>query len=221
MERPLYISHHHKGLKDAGTARAFRAASDEKPLGTEGWVESHRDKTVLHQHCLFFDRRGNGIIWPLDTYTGFRELGYNILLSIFSMMVIHGGFAYFTNPSIFPDPFFRIYLHSIHRAKHGSDSGTYDNEGRFKPQNFEDIWRKYSSQPGQKGLSLGDTVRMVYGQRCVMDFFGMFAAVFEWLAAWILLWPSDGVIKKEDVRGIYDGSFFYRVRDEKQKRKRT
>lgn len=26
-----------------------------------------------------------------------------------------------------------------------------------------------------------------------------------------MLWPEDGEIKKEDIRGIFDGSFFYTV----------
>lgn len=28
---------------------------------------------------------------------------------------------------------------------------------------------------------------------------------------YLLIWPSDGVMKMEDVRGVYDGSFFYKA----------
>lgn len=44
--------------------------------------------------------------------------------------------------SYFPDPFFRIYIETIHMDKHGSDSGVFDTEGRFIPAKFEDMWSK-------------------------------------------------------------------------------
>lgn len=40
----------------------------------------------------------------------------------------------------------------------------------------------------------------------VLEKFGWFAATFEWLATYILLWPADGRMKKEDIRAIYDVS---------------
>ena len=55
---------------------------------------------------------------------------------------------------------------------------TYDNEGRFRPQNFEDIFAKYDK--GNKGgLTWSDLFDMWKGQRMVFDFFGMSAAVLE------------------------------------------
>ena len=48
-----------------------------------------------------------------------------------------------------------------------------------------------------------------------MDPVGWGAAIFEWLATWILLWPHDGVIRKDDVRAIYDGSIFWRIAKER------
>ena len=30
-------------------------------------------------------------------------------------------------------------------------------------------------------------------------------------AVWITLWPADGVMRMEDVRGVFDGSYFYKV----------
>ena len=47
-------------------------------------------------------------------------------------------------------------------------------------------------------------------------------SVYAGLATYILLWPEDGVMKKEDVRCVYDGSIFVdiaskRARGVKQK----
>ena len=29
------------------------------------------------------------------------------------------------------------------------------------------------------------------------------------LATYLLIWPDDGILRKEDVRGVFDGSIFY------------
>ena len=117
-----------------GTARANRAATVTAPDGTPTWADEHARQTVLQQHCDFFDRDSDGIIWPYDTFRGFYALGFNVFLSITGMVLTHLLFAYATCPALVPDPFFRIFLENIHKAKHGSDSGVYDNEGRFVPQ---------------------------------------------------------------------------------------
>lgn len=36
---------------------------------------------------------------------------------------------------------------------------------------------------------------------------------------YLLLWPEDGVLRKEDVRGVFDGSIFY-TKAEQYKRKK-
>jgi hypothetical protein len=76
-------------------------------------------KTPLQQHILFWDRDGDGMIFPWDTYNGFRELGFNIIFSILATLIINGNFSYPTRLaySWFPDPYFRVYLTSIHKAK--------------------------------------------------------------------------------------------------------
>lgn len=134
-------------------------------------------------------------------------------------LIINIGLSYPSCPGLLPDPFFRIYLDRIHKDKHGSDSMTYDNEGRFKPQNFEDIFSKYDVEK-KGGLTLWDAWNLVKGQRMIFDFFGGTATALEWIATYLLIWPEDGLMRKEDVRQIYDGSIFYRKAEETEARRR-
>lgn len=180
--KPYYQGQHSLGraLPDVGTARANVAATPQHPEGTnEGnWAANHTHQTVLQQHCDFFDRDHDGVIWPLDTFLGFHDLGFNILFCALAAFVINVNLSYPTAPTWFPDPFFRIYIARIHKDKHGSDSGTYDCEGRFVPQHFEDTFAKYAPE-GQDGLTLEDIWRMLRGQRLTADPFGWFGAFFE------------------------------------------
>ena len=124
--------------KCPGTARANIAASVESPNGTQkdNWAERYKTKPyvifspslrgalgwkwnqILQQHLSFFDADSNGVIWPLDTYRGFYRLGYGIILSIVSLLIIHANFSHPTLSGYFPDPFFRIYMALIHFPSH-------------------------------------------------------------------------------------------------------
>lgn len=170
----------------------------------------------MQQHLAFFDSDNDGIIWPLDTFRGFYRLGYGVFLSILSVLIIHPNFSYPTLPSWLPDPFFRIYTERIHKDKHGSDSGSYDTEGRFVPQKFEDIFAKYAGGDKQS-LTFYEMLHYMHGQRLVMDFFGWGGAIFEWIATWILI-ARDGRIYKEDTRRIFDGSIFYEIAARREKK---
>jgi hypothetical protein len=107
------------------------------------------------------------------------------------MLIINLNFSYPTRlaHSVIPDLWFRVYVDSIYKAKvsffpsrgrmelmrvmqHGSDSGTYDPEGRFIPLHFEDMFAKYDrDQDGT--LTLGELFEMMHGHRCAADPFGV------------------------------------------------
>ncbi|CAG8687078.1 1580_t:CDS:2, partial [Acaulospora colombiana] len=95
-----------------------------------------------------------------------------------------------------------IYLEKIHKGKHGSDSETYDTEGRFVPEKFEEVFTKYSRNE-KKGLTFADIRNLIYGNANVGDPFGWVAASLEWGTLYLLC-AQNGVISKEDVRSLYD-----------------
>lgn len=71
----------------------------------------------------------------------------------------------------------------MYKDKHGSDSMTYDCEGRFRAQNFEDIFAKYD-RGNKGGLDRSDVWRMWKGQRLVFDLFGSSATILECKSKW-------------------------------------
>lgn len=179
-ERLPYVPHEDDPLVDAGTARVNIAPTREKPNGTtEGWwAERHADKTVVEQHTVYFDRDNDGIIWPSDTYRGFRDFGWSVPLSLFATFIINVNLSYPTLPSWLPDPRFPIYVKRMYKDKHGSDSMSFDNEGRFRPQSFEDFFAKYD-RGNKGGLDKRDIWAAIKGQSMVFDLFGISATMLE------------------------------------------
>jgi Caleosin related protein len=41
------------------------------------------------------------------------------------------------------------------------------------------------------------------------------------IAVYLLLWPEDGFIRRENVHGVFDGSTFYKKAEEHQKKQET
>lgn len=109
---------------------------------------------------------------------GCRAWGWSIPLALLTTFLINFNLSYPTVPGLLPDPFFRIYTARLYKDKHGSDSMTYDNEGRFKPQSFEDIFAKYDKD-NKGGLDFSDLLDFWKGQRMVFDFFGWSASFLE------------------------------------------
>lgn len=77
VERQPFILRPGDPLTTPGTARATTAPSREMPNGTteNGWAERHQHQIVIQQHCDYFDTDHDGILWPGDTYRGFRAFG--------------------------------------------------------------------------------------------------------------------------------------------------
>ncbi|KAK9809514.1 hypothetical protein WJX73_007320 [Symbiochloris irregularis] len=204
-----------KNVSNSGVPRATKAVSHEKPDGSKS---SPSDRTVLQQHVDYWDFDNDGKIYPLDTYRGFCNIGFPRIMSFIAIFVIHGTFSYWSQDSWMPDPFFSLLTKNIHRTRHGSDSQTYDPEGRFVPEKFEEIFSKHD-KANKGGLYLREMIDMAKNVRKIMDPVGWSAMAFEWGATYYLLHNKEGYVSKEHIRGVYDGSLFYQLDEANSKRK--
>ncbi|KAG8369867.1 hypothetical protein BUALT_Bualt14G0058200 [Buddleja alternifolia] len=128
-------------MKTLDMARGLVAPDMDHPMGTPG--HANNGFNVLQQHCAFFDQDDNGIIYPWETHAGLRQIGCNFFIALLVTIFIHLIGSYSTLPGWIPSPLCPIYTRNIHKNMHGSDSGTYNMEGRYVPVNFENIFSKY------------------------------------------------------------------------------
>ncbi|KAI2628841.1 Caleosin-domain-containing protein [Hypoxylon sp. NC1633] len=199
--------------------RYMNGEAKSRPPLSDGGSKSQPSKkplTALQQHVSFFDRDNDGVIWPRDVYHGFRELGFGTLYSLGSLLIpVFFSYPISLGRSWIPDPFLRIYVDDIHKAKHGSDSSVYDLDGNLSGERFDRVFDRFDTA-GTGGLSVGDLAELLRKDRCAADPAGWSFAFMEWWTTWLLL-QRDGRVWKEDLRACYDGSLFWRISEARSK----
>ncbi|OVA11199.1 Caleosin [Macleaya cordata] len=179
-------------------------------------MNSH-DQNVLQKHVTFFDRNKDGVIYPWETFQGFRAIGCGVALSSVSALFINMGLSCKTRPGKFPSLLFPIEIRNITRGKHTSDSGVYDTEGRFVPAKFEEIFHKHS-HTNANALTSDELSGMLKANRVPKDYGGWLASWTEWKILYLLCKDKNGLLQKETIRAVYDGSLFEQMEESNRKK---
>ena len=124
-------------------------------------------RTALQRHCAFFDPDGDGIMYPRQTLHQFRLLGYSWLMSLLGTFLVHFFLSFLTSDSWIPDLSFPIHLRNIHRCVHGSDTGTYNDDGTLNVSKIDLLVNRFdiSSKGGLsflEGWMMTEQLRDMY-----------------------------------------------------------
>ncbi|XP_050373704.1 probable peroxygenase 4 isoform X2 [Argentina anserina] len=192
-------------------------ASSPVPETTNNQVTGRfvpNEHDTLQRHVAFFDRNHDGIVYPWETFQGFRAIGCGLFLSSFAAIFINVGLSRQTRPGKSFSLRFPIEVRNIHKAKHGSDSGVYDTEGRFVPLKFEEIFSKHAHS-NANALTAKELDGLLKANREPNDRRGWLAAWTEWKILYFLCKDKNGLLHKETVRAVYDGSLFEQMEKER------
>lgn len=161
-------------------------------------------QTPLQRHVAFFDRNGDGIITPKETYDGCRAIGCNVAVSAAAAVVINGTMGWPTARGWLPT--MNIDVARIQRAMHGSDTRLYNENGDFDDAAFDTFFARYDKD-GDGCWSVREFLERTRAQRNVFDLFGQTATVLEFGILYYLV-GRDGRISHDKLLKVYDGSLF-------------
>ncbi|KAL1568611.1 putative peroxygenase 4, variant 2 [Salvia divinorum] len=183
-------------------------------------MEDHNQISALQKHVMFFDRNNDGVIYPSETFEGFRAIGAGLALSSVAAFFINVGLSRKTRPG---QPFsfhFPIEVKNIKLAKHTSDSGVYDKEGRFVSEKFEEIFAKHALTQRQ-ALTADELQKFMKSNREPKDYAGWLAGYTEWKILHYLCKDEHGMLHKDTIRAAFDGSLFQKMAEEKASKKKN
>ncbi|KAL1216458.1 putative peroxygenase 4 [Cardamine amara subsp. amara] len=172
------------------------------------------EDNFLQRHVAFFDRNKDGIVYPAETFQGFRAIGCGYLLSGFASLFINMGLSRQTRPGKGFSFSFPIEVKNIQLAKHGSDSGVYDKDGRFVASKFDEIFAKHA-KTHHDALTNEELKQLLNANKEPNDRKGWIAGYTEWKILYFLCKDKNGLLHKETVKAAYDGSLFEQL--EKQR----
>ncbi|KAI7885675.1 hypothetical protein K492DRAFT_234009 [Lichtheimia hyalospora FSU 10163] len=196
------------------TGVAGRSQQNRTSVDRRSSLETNN--VAFRRHTRFWDRTNKGYITPIDTATGFMNLGYSVFFSLtfgtfFSVLV-----AYATHSSWIPDPRCRINVNNLARSKRrrARRSSLYDEYGNFDANNFDQLFDKYAQWDlSGNSITLSEVLQMASEQGSYgVSPTAWSRAVVEWCALYLLI-GRGGAFQKDDIRAAFDGSLFFKLRE--------
>ena len=169
-----------------------------------------RSRTALQKHVDFFDLDRDGRITFLETYQGLRRLGLGAARSAVFGGVINAALGSSTSKT----PSLTVDADHIDAGRHASDTGIYDEKGRFVQRSFDRLFARYD-EDGDGALDREELARLFEGNRT--DLLGHLGSMAEFGLLLSLAGEARKgrkVLTRERLKRFYDGSLFYELADE-------
>jgi len=179
--------------------------SQAAPVAADGGAPAWT--TALQKHVAFFDTDNDGIVTYSETEAGLRAIGLGAATATAAAALINGVIGPKTRPDNASTSRMDIYIENIQKGMHGSDTGSYDAQGRFVEVKFDTIFTTYAkAEPS--ALNETELEDMRQANRASNDYQGWAASKAEWDMLYSLAKDKDGFLQKDTARAVYDGSLF-------------
>lgn len=162
-------------------------------------------RTALRKHVDFFDTDHDGRITLSDTYRGLRRLGLGAARAAAFGGVINAALGWSTTGA----PSLTVDAERIQAGKHRSDTGVYDENGRFSLPRFRRLFARYDAD-GDGALDGKELARLCAGNRT--DLVGHLGSRAEFGLLLGIAGEDRGgrrVLTRGRLHRFYNGSLFY------------
>ena len=168
--------------------------------------------SALQKHLSFFDRDGNGTVTRFETVLSLEELGMSPVKATAAALVIHVALGPKTTGRWGS---LDVSVANIKLGKHGSDTGAFDEEGRFVPEAFERIFSEFDANRSGS-LSDSEILAMVEANSKLRPGAASASKIEFQLLLALAADRTEGADKKpalskERMRDFYDGSLFFKI----------
>uniref|UniRef100_A0A0D3GEZ1 Uncharacterized protein n=1 Tax=Oryza barthii TaxID=65489 RepID=A0A0D3GEZ1_9ORYZ len=180
-------------------------------------------------------RRGRLAAVPVGRATaGIVAIGCDYAFARDFAAPVHAGLGPKTSPVLFPHsnvqkdaplPHLSIYIKNIYKGMHGSDTGALDAKGRstykrtlgkIHPVLFPHSNAQKDAPLPHLSIYINNIYRGMHrSDTGALDAKGRAAPIQEWGLIYGLASDKNGYFHKDSVRGIYDGSVFVKLEEER------